>query len=162
MQLVDLSLKGARHHAFAQSFDTVHLGFHQASPVVANPVLPNTAAQPFAHCNSCIAMPKHSTLANSSILAGRNDWNSTMHSHRFVDGLCVLGTIASKTLERFICWQLRKQIRHYRSITDVITCYADSPNLQGIRINTYVQLAPLMAVFSTVFFYTSTHLHPGT
>ncbi len=75
-----------------------------------------------------------------------------MHSHRFVDRLCVVGTIASKTLERFTCWQLRKQIRHYRSITDVIACYADSPNLQGIRINTYVQLAPLTAVLSTVFF----------
>ena len=39
MQLVDLALKSARHHSFTQSFNAVHLGLHQASPVVVSPAL---------------------------------------------------------------------------------------------------------------------------
>ncbi len=45
MQLVNLAFKGAGHHPLAQTFDAVHLGFHQASAVVANPAFPDTAAQ---------------------------------------------------------------------------------------------------------------------
>ena len=33
-----------------------------------------------------------------------------------------------------------------------MTRHTNGPNLQGIRIDTYVQLAPLAAVFSAVLF----------
>ena len=50
VQLVDLSLKSARHHSLAQPFDAVHLGFHQTSPVVANPAFPKL-------CHRCPRLP---------------------------------------------------------------------------------------------------------
>ena len=99
MQLVDLALKRARHHSLTQPLDAVHLGFHQASPVVANPALPDTAAQTPARSNGCIAIPKHSPLADSSILARRNDRNGAMPDDRFVCRLGGVSSIASKTLE---------------------------------------------------------------
>ena len=102
MQLDDLALKGARHHSFTQSFNAVHLGLHQASPVVANPALPDASTQPPARVKRSIAIPKHSPLAGSSILAGRNDGHGAVPDDRFVGRLCVVGTIASKALERFI------------------------------------------------------------
>jgi len=69
VQLVDLALKGARHHSLAQPFDAVHLRFHQTSPVVANRALSDTAPQAPARSNSGIAVFKNSSPAHPSFLA---------------------------------------------------------------------------------------------
>jgi hypothetical protein len=47
---------------------------------------------------------------------------------------------------------LRQQVRSHTSITDVNAGDADGPNLQGIRIDAYVPLAPLAAVVSRMRF----------
>ena len=58
MQLVHLALKGARHHSLTQPLDAVHLGFHQASPVIANPSFPDISPQPSACGDRYIPMRK--------------------------------------------------------------------------------------------------------
>src|SRR5574344_2738048 len=152
VQLVNLALKGAGHHAFTQPLDAVHLRFHQTSPVVANPAFPDTSPQAPARSNSCIAVLKNSSPAHSCILAWRNDGDSTVLDDRFVGGLCIVSTITSQTFECFIWRQLLQQVAEHRGIADVIARHTDCPNLQGVCIDAYVQLAPLAAIFSTVLF----------
>ena len=45
-----------------------------------------------------------------------------------------------------------RRLPEHRGITDVITRHTDGHNLQGIRIDTNVQLTPLTAVFSAALF----------
>ena len=78
MQLINLALKGTGHHPLAQTFDAVHLGFHQASAVVANPAFPDTAAQTPTRSKRCVAVLEHSAFAHSRILTGRNDGDSAV------------------------------------------------------------------------------------
>lgn len=74
MQLHRLALKGASHDPFAQALEAMHLGFHQAAPMVAAPHLPNLTPKPFAGQHRLVA---HQTtyaalLAQRRILARRN------------------------------------------------------------------------------------------
>jgi len=102
MQLIPLALKGVRHHSLAQSLDAVHLGFHQASPVVVAPFFSDSSPQPLACSNRCIAMFKDATFANTCILSRRSDWGSSMLNYGFIDWLYVIGSIARQTLKRVI------------------------------------------------------------
>lgn len=98
VQLVNLALKGVRHHPFAQPFDAVHLGLNQTSPVVVNLAFPDTAPQAPARSDGCIPVFKNSSPAQSSILAWRNDGYITVSDDCFVGGLCVVGTSPARLL----------------------------------------------------------------
>lgn len=53
MQLHNPTLQRSGHHPLAQAFEAVHLGLHQASAVVAAPLLPEPAPNPWqARCAS--------------------------------------------------------------------------------------------------------------
>jgi hypothetical protein len=69
-----LALKGAGHQPFAKSFDAVHLGFHQASPVITTPALSDASLQGLACGNRCIAMFKNAAFADAAF-SRWNDWS---------------------------------------------------------------------------------------
>jgi hypothetical protein len=46
MQLHDLTLERARHDPLAQALEAMHLGLHQAAPVVTAPLLADGVSQP--------------------------------------------------------------------------------------------------------------------
>jgi hypothetical protein len=45
LQLGDLTVEIARHHALAGQLETAHLGFHQTASMVASPFLPNSTTR---------------------------------------------------------------------------------------------------------------------
>jgi len=106
MQLVHLAFKGAWHHAFAQSFDAVHFGFHQTSLVIADPAFLDTSSQTPACSNGCIAVFKEPTLSGLGILSRGNDGLCALVNGRFIDRLCVVSAITYDALKRFIVWHL--------------------------------------------------------
>ncbi len=87
VQFAHLSLKGTRHQPLTQSFDAVHLGFHQAAPVIPDPTFPDTSPQPSTCSNRRISMHKGFAFAYSSILARRNNGNTSSLDDFFMDCL---------------------------------------------------------------------------
>lgn len=70
VQLVDLPLKRARHHSLAQPLNAVHLGLHQAAPVVTAPALPEFSTEAPACGHRRIAVRKASPLRTRAFFLG--------------------------------------------------------------------------------------------
>lgn len=145
----------------AKSFDAVHFGFHQTSPVVATPSFPDSPAQPLTCSNGCIAMYKGTAFAYPCIFTRRYDWGGPMPSYSVVYLLGVISPVASHTRQVLTLWQLIQKIRNHGSVAYVVGSHANRSNLHGLCVNTNVQLTPLTTVLRSMLFCTSTRLRPG-
>lgn len=94
VQLVDLPLKRARHHPLAQPLNAVHLGLHQAAPVVTAPALPEFSTEAPACGNRRIAVRKGLAFAHPGIFSWGNDGSGIALHHGRMHGLRVISPIA--------------------------------------------------------------------
>jgi hypothetical protein len=60
--------------------------------------------------------------------------------------LGVVGPVCANAGQSFIGWDLAEQLRQHGRVTHAVIGHFDGPNLQRVRINTQVHLAPLAPV----------------
>ena len=75
LEFGDLAFKIARHNSLPQKFETAHLGFDQASPVVAAPLLPERTPQVTGCAQNVVAHLDAGALSfpRLAVFPGRND-----------------------------------------------------------------------------------------
>ena len=81
LKLCHLAIKVTRHDAFAQEFQAAHVGFDQATPVVAAPLFPDRSPKPLGGFHDFISRfcPRRKFLPQASILARRDDARNYGH-----------------------------------------------------------------------------------
>ena len=126
MQLVRLAFKRSGNDPIAQSFDAVHLGLHQAAPVITTPHFPYPSAQTPACGDSRIAIRKGGAFAYSCIFSWGNNGSAASLAQRFIDCLGVIGTITSQAVQSLSCRNLLQHVGHNRCIAHIIAGHASS------------------------------------
>lgn len=130
----------------------MHLGFHQAAPVVATPVLPELAPEAPACGDRRIAMCRGLAFAHPGILSWGNDGLGIAPHDSRMHGLGVISAIACHRQKWLITRHLLQQLRQHGSVSDVVGGDTDSPHLQRLCIDADVQLAPLAPALRPMLF----------
>jgi len=147
-----LTLEGACVEALAEQLEAVHLGLDQAAAVVAAPLLPDRPAKPLHRAQRFIAGLDAGAAFDPcpAIATNRDDRIGPAPGNGGVTVSGIIGAIAVDAEDRLILGDLRQKRRKGRRITDGVGRDLDCPDIQGLRIDPDMNLAPLAAIGSAV------------
>ena len=148
MQLHDLALEGARRDTFAQTLEAVH----RATPAVAAPRLPEASAQPAASTNRFVARLSAwtGTVPDAGVAARRNHRLRPAQGDEVPTAPRVVGAIGADAGNRLLRRNLCQQFWPHQCVANGVAGDLDRPDLQRLRVDAQVDLAPLAPVFGPV------------
>ena len=99
-----MTLKRPGHHFLSQTFEAIHLGWHQALAAVAAAALADTAPHSLARLNGLVAMRKGQPFTQSCSFTWRDDGDGAAAVTCFMHILCVICAVAREAGHLFRCW----------------------------------------------------------
>ena len=135
----------------------MHLGFHQASAVVAAPLLPEGVSQPVAGFERLVAhaRPHQGCLPRLAVLARGNNGLRPALSDRRMACLGVVCHVCTDIGHRFVGRYLRQQLGQLGQrgrVAHAVVGHFDGSNLQRLSITPLMYPAPLPPILSVVLF----------